>query len=158
MILSYLKYGGIAAVVVLICGTFYHLGGNASRAVSEAAHAAQLAAVVKTLETQRDAALTESNRRQGIIDAYDKAQSVPDPVVAGLAHRVYLYTTGPGCRVVPSTAALASGTPAPASVAPGDAIAQRLSELTQATFDAADADAEQMRAMIQFASPAPPPK
>lgn len=157
--LSYLKMAGLAAGLLALLGSYvfaYHLGGASTRADAEAAHAAQLGAVVAELERQRNAALSESARRKGIIDAYDKAKDIPSPAVAGLAHRLYLYTASAGCGSVPGIGAVAGGAAPPAASAGSAGSAEQLSRLTQAVFDATDADSAQMNAMIQVASKPPP--
>lgn len=146
----YLKYGGIAAALILLCSTFYHLGGNAARAAAASAHAAQLGTVVSALEAQRNAAQAESDRRQGIINAYDESKDVPDPVVAGLARRVYVYAARAGCPAVPGARPVASGITDAAPLPGSDTSLERLSKLTQAALDAAESDARQMNAMIDF--------
>lgn len=154
--LSYLRLAGLGAGLALVLGSYafvYHLGGNATRAAAEAAHAAQLATVVDVLERQRNAAQTESDRRKGIIDAYDLKKDIPSPSVPGLARRVLVFTPGAGCGPVPRAAAMAVGTVAAAALPGSDASAERLLGLTQAVFDAADGDAKQMTAMIALATP-----
>jgi hypothetical protein len=147
---------------VLLCSLFFHLGSLGPRAelatyktAVEAAHAAQMDKVVATLEANTVAAQTESQRRQGVIDAYDATKDTRSALIAGLAHRVYVYAARPagaGCAAVPSATTVAGGAPASAALPGSDPVIERLSGLTQAVYDACSADAKQMSAMIEIAS------
>jgi hypothetical protein len=161
-VIDYAKLAGLAALAAGLLSLGFYFGAMhgdekaaTMQADASAAHAAQLGAVVAALETQRNAALAESGRRQGVIDAYDKTKGDPSPVVAGLADRVYHYAARAGCNSVPGAATVASGTPPFPALAASDQRIERLRGLTRAVFVASADDAAQMTAMIDFAAPWP---
>jgi hypothetical protein len=151
--LIYVKVGAVLVAVALVFGVGWHFGGASTRDAADKAHAAQLTNVVAVLEKRQAAAETELIRRQGIIDAYDRNKNTPSPIVAGLGQRVLIYSRGPGCSAVPSLPAVAGGASDTAAKSPSDERTERVSELNQFVYDACNADAKQMKAMIQLATP-----
>jgi hypothetical protein len=140
--LTYAKWAAIAGVGVWI----YHLGGASDRAALAAQHAAQLQAVVKAMdENAREAAAAQAHL-QGVIDAYHATPI--DPIVPGIAHRVYVVAAGTCSGRVPEARSVAPGTQAPAALPIGPSNVER----SLGDYIAACAsDAAQMKAMIQLA-------
>jgi hypothetical protein len=134
-------------VIVAAFGAGWYCGGLRAKSQLEALQSSQFQALAHAYVAQQNAAAALQSHMQGVIDAYDADKDLPDPASVGLATRV-LYRSGPGCDDVPKAAALAGGTPAPGPQPGGD---QRAGELLQAVFDAAEADAKQLDAVIQLA-------
>ena len=141
------KWGGIAAVVILLCGTSYRLGGAATRASSNAAHAQQLSAVVTVLEQREVATAAESRRRQGVIDAYDLQKDVRALPVVGLAERVYVATGNPVCRAVPAPGGPPGGTDASPPKPTRADRPQQITRQNQLVYDSCARDAQQLSAL-----------
>ncbi len=146
-----------AGVVALgaIFGAGYHLGAAGVHDADDKAHAAQMGKVVQVFEQREVAAEAELDRRQRIIDRYDAHKNdAPSVIVAGLGERVRIDSGPALCAALPALPAVDGGDAAPAALPAGDAIALRVSELNQAVYDACEADARQMKAMIELATPA----
>jgi hypothetical protein len=145
----------IVAFLVLLGGTFYG-GYRTGTAADEAAKAVQMAAVVDVMAQREAAAQTEAQRLQGIVDDYDKIKSVPAVATAGLGQRVLDASAAAAChRAVPGAKAVAGGAAGAAAQPASDTGVDRLSVLTQAVYNACSADADQMSAMIRYATPEP---
>jgi hypothetical protein len=155
--LAYIKIGGAVLVAAILFGTGWHMGGAATRDASDKDHAAQMTKVVAVLEKRQVDSDTELTRRQGIIDAYDLHKDDPSPVVANLGERMRYVTASAACPAVPGAVAVAGGTADSAAEPRGNERTERLSRLNQSVYDACNADAKQMKSMIDLASVRPPP-
>jgi hypothetical protein len=139
------KLGGALALIAVLFGAGYHFGGMASKTALERDHADMAAATVNALLAQRAQATADHNRLQEVIDRYDATP--PDPIIPGLAHRVYVYATA-HCGGVPQSGSVAPGTEAPTPVPIGhSSVESALGDV----LSACSADAAQMTAMIQLA-------
>lgn len=158
--IAYIKYGAIAAALIGYSFLWFHLGGLSSdvklandKTAQEAQYAANLKTVADTLNKQIQDGVASRAAQQRIIDAYDQEKAKP-AVTAGLAGELRDATQAASCppgRQLPAAGTVARGTQTPATQSAGDPRLDRLSELTQAVFDASDADAKQMNAMIKLA-------
>ena len=142
----YLKLGAIVAMVAALFAAGYHIGGLSSKTALEAQHTAQLQAVVNAMDENARQAAADHAHQQGVIDAYHATPI--DPLVAGAAHRVYVYAASACGGSVPQAASVAGGAQASAPIALGP------SEVERALDDyihACSADAAQMTPMIALA-------
>jgi hypothetical protein len=144
--LLYLKLGAIIAMAAALLATGYHIGSLSSKTALEADHAAQLQAVVNVMDENARQAAADHAHQQGVIDAYHATPI--DPLVAGAAHRVYVYAASASGCGVPQAGAVAGGAQASAPVAFGPSEVERaLDDYIQAC----SADAAQMNPMIALA-------
>ena len=156
--LTYIKLGAAALLLAIAAGAGFHFGSlsaddklNAYKTAVEGQHAAQLQAVVNAMTEHDQQAAAQHAADQRVIDAYDAAKAVPDPVAIGLAHRVYLVAasaSGAECSQLPAARAVAARTQAPSAIPGGDpSIIGRIQDV----IDACTADADQLNAMVKLA-------
>lgn len=144
--LAYLKIGGIIALVAGLFGLGYHFGGLSFKTALEANHAAQLQAVVNRLDENARAAAADHAHLQGVIDAY-LAKPI-DPIVPGIAHRVYVFAASACGGGVPQAATLAGHVPGPTPIALGPSeVERRLDDYIRAC----DQDARRLTAVQALA-------
>lgn len=158
--ISYLKIGGIAVLAAFLVWTGYHFGGLSAddklanyKTAVEAQHAAQLQAVANVMTQHDQQAAAQHAADQKVIDAYDEQKNLA-PVTAGIVQRMRIIEAAAcsaGDRVVPAGGVLASGTQDTSAKPASDPVTQRLSQLTQAAFDACAADAKQLNAVVKLA-------
>lgn len=86
----------------------------------------------------------ELDRLRGVVSLYEKHLSDSDPIVPGLAHRVFVYAACPDD--LPQASPVAPRAGGPAEDAGGATAVERA---TQAVFEAARADAQQLSAIQQ---------
>lgn len=136
-ILTGIKLALIAAALLLA----YHLGGDSARTALEGFQAAQAENTAKAVLAERASGAAELARVNAILKGYQDAPI--DPIVPGIAHRVFLYASAASCAV--------SSTPS----APGGVVTSRpvpasdsgLEQATQAVFDACERDALRLNAL-----------
>jgi hypothetical protein len=140
-VITYLKLSAIAALVAALFFSGYHVGGMASKTKLEGFEAAQAADTAKAVMAERASAATELARVNAILKEYQDAPI--DPIVPGIAHRVFIYARAADCPV-PSAGPHPGGTvtasPQPAGPGP-------IEQATQAVFDACEADARELTAL-----------
>lgn len=139
----YAKLGAGALIIAVLFGAGWHFGAMASKTQYEALRAEQSELTAKAVLAERASAAAESARVNAVLKEYQDAPI--DPVVAGTAHRVFIYANSPSCPVpeartdparVVGTAAQPVG-PSRVERSLGDYIA------------ACDADARQLAALIE---------
>lgn len=110
--IAYLKYGAIALLVAGLFGLGWYCGGRANKTELETFRASQESALVTGLRQQLTNAQTESTRRQGVIDVYDKAKADADlsPIAVGVGKRVFVYASSACSAAVPKAASDTVGT------------------------------------------------
>jgi hypothetical protein len=155
--LLYAKIGGVMMLIALLFGAGYHLGGlsaddklNAYKTAVEAQHAAQLQAVVTTMDEHDHQAALERMANQKVIDTYDLQKNLP-PITAGLVERMRLVEAAAACADdsgLPKTGAVAGGAQAASGIPRSDPEAERL---LQAALDAADRDSGRLNAAVKLA-------
>jgi hypothetical protein len=155
--ITYLKWGGIAALAALLVGGGYHFGGlsaddklNAYKTAVEGQHAVQLQAVVATMTMHDNQAAAQHAADQKVIDSYDLQKSLP-PVTAGLVERMRVVeaaSCAAGNRVVSIAGPVASGAQAASGVPGSDSEGDRL---LQAALDAAARDSTRLNAVVKLA-------
>lgn len=129
-VLTYVKLIAIAVALVLAV----HFKGEIDKGVLERDHAAMAEGMAKALIARQTEHQAEMTRVNNLVRAYE-SQAI-DPVVPGIAGRLYKYTLSQCSLPTPGPAA--GGTRPPSGVSRGDPEAQRLS---QAAFDAGARDA-----------------
>lgn len=129
-VLTYVKLIAIAVALVLAV----HFKGEIDAGVLERDHAAMAESTTKALLARQAAHQVEMDRVNNLVRNYE-AQAI-DPVIPGLAGRLYKYTLSQ-CAL-PAPGQTPDGTGTPSGVPRGDPEAQRLS---QAAFDAGARDA-----------------
>lgn len=145
--MSYFKYGAIAALVIALFGFGWyggHLEGSAAvaRLQRDQAQITATAVLAERASTQ-----AETNRLRKLVADYEA--SPIDPIVPGIASRLYKYTLA--SRAVSCAPTNTPGSSPTSPVPAGDPILERLS---QAAFDAAAHDAKELTA-LQSAWPKP---
>lgn len=159
--LTYIKVGAALALLAAVAAGGYHFGGLSSaidlanyKTDVGAQHAAQLKTVADAYQAQVIAAEADHVHMQGIIDELNKKLSTPDPTVAGLAQRVLdaeAAAASTACSRVPQTGAGAAATQGvQAKGAGGNPVLERLRQLTQAVYDAANDDDDYLDAAIKL--------
>ena len=133
------------AIAVAVLWFAYHLGGLSGKAQVAQLQAAQSAALSKALQAQAATTAAETARLQGAVSQYEQQLQTPNPIDAGLAHRVYVYATA-NCPTVPKTASAAGGA---VNAPPESAGPSEFERLAQAVIDACSADAAQLNALIE---------
>lgn len=117
----------------------YHLGGDAMSVKYEKAELAMAKATAAALDARDAQILTVENQ-------YDALKDIPDPATVGAATRLRLVTVESDCPV--PGAPVAGGAHGTGAVSGGDAAIERA---TQGVFDACDADAKELNAVIRLA-------
>lgn len=146
--LTYIKLDAAAVLLAILFGAGYHFGGLASKTALEAAHTAQLQAVVKAMDDNARAAATEHATQQKVIDAYDRDKDIPDPASVGTAHRLLILAAAGGGCAVQQAGAVAGGAQGATPVPIGPS---RVEQALDAYVRACSADAAQLTAVIQLA-------
>lgn len=141
--MTYVKYGAIGLLVLALFVGGWYCGSRSSKTALEGFQAAQSANTAKAVLAERASAAVELARVNTILKGYDNAPI--DPVVPGIAHRVFVYANATGCAV-PSPGANPGGAIAASTIPAGDPEFERLS---QAAFDAAAHDAKELIALQQ---------
>lgn len=157
--LTYIKIGAALAVVAAAAIAGFHFGGLSAddklanyQTEVQAQYAANLKTVADTLNAQIKDGAVKRAAQQVIIDAYDLDKPKP-PITAGLAGELRDATAAASCTSsgqLPAGGSVAGGAQRGAAKPSGGPSVERLSQLTQAIFDASDADAKQMTAMIKL--------
>lgn len=130
--LTYAKIGAAVALLAIVAGIGFHLGGLRATAALEADHAAMAEAATKALLAQAAQAASDHASQQKVIDRYDATKDDPDPASIGTAHRVLIVAAAGGCPV-PEAGALAGRAAEPARVAIGPSeVERRLNDYIQA--------------------------
>lgn len=157
--LTYAKWGGIAAGIIAFAALWFHLGGLSSHATLIAAQRDSALSALKATQDELTEQATESTRRQGVIDEYDRTKDVPDSVGVNVS-RMLVQSIGE-CAGVPEAGSLAGGS-APAAQGAGQAEGARGSlervraslgrvrEATDAYVQACVADDKQLAAVIKL--------
>lgn len=136
--LLYAKLGAAVLVVVLLFGAGYRVGGLASKAALEALRAEQSSNTAKAVLAERASAAVELARVNARLKEFEDAPI--DPVVTGIASRLYAYTGATECAVR-GTGVTTGGTIPASGIPRGDPEAKRLS---QDAFDAGSRDAKRL--------------
>lgn len=140
-ILAAIKAALILGFLALVFYGGDRVGSAHATAALEAFQAAQAENTAKAVLAERAAGAAESVRVREKLKEYENA--LPDPVVPGIAHRVFLYANASGCPL-PSAATPPSGTVPAGRVPAGDQGSERLLELAQAAAAAAARDAARL--------------
>lgn len=138
--LLYLKLGAALALVALLFGAGYRMGGNGARAQYEALQAAQAELTAKAVLAERASEQAESVRLNKVISDYENTPI--DPVSVGVAHRVLIYANAPSCPV-PSAGGNPGGT------VPASPKSAGLEDALQGYIDACSRDATRLDALIE---------
>lgn len=141
--ITYLKLGGILALVAGLFGGGFYLGGLRSEAALEAFQSAQSANTAKAVLAERASGAAELARVNLLLKGYQDAPI--DPIDVGLAHRVYVYASAADCPVSGAgahPAGAVSPSPQPSSD-PG------FVGLAQSVIDACAQDAAELTAIQQ---------
>lgn len=139
--LAYAKWGGIAALALALFGGGWYFNGLRWADKLDKDHADLAASTTAALITQAKDKQTQIDRLNAAVAHYESLP--PDPVVTGVASRLYKYTLR-DCAV-PGAPAVAPGIVSPGGVPGGNQEAERLSQLA---FDAAGRDAARLDAVI----------
>ena len=134
-ILTGIKLALIAAALLLA----YHLGGDASKTALEGFQAAQAENTAKAVLAERASGAVELARVNAILKGYQDAPI--DPIVPGIAHRVFIYARAANCAV-PS----AGGNPG--GVVSASPKSTGFEDALQDYIDACSRDAQRLDALI----------
>jgi hypothetical protein len=147
--LAYIKIGAAAVLLAIAAGGGFHFGGLSgsvkaadAQTALEGLEAAQAENTAKAVLAERASAAAESARVNTKLKEFEDAPI--DPVVTGLAARLYAYAasaTDPAVGPVPTSSGSAGATVKACGVPRRDPEAERLS---QDAFDAGGRDAERL--------------
>lgn len=107
MISLYVKLGAAAALLAVIFGLGWHLGGLSGQAALARLQHDQAQITATAVLNERASTQAEVNRLNKVVATYENAP--PDPISVGIAHRVYLYANT-SCPAVPKAPADPGGT------------------------------------------------